>query len=66
MHSRKFDTVAYTSGRLRLLLWFREILIRVDSIHGFRVDFAEKTWRVDNLIYGKNKLNIYTKIVFFQ
>ena len=49
MHS----TVSCKSGRLRLLLWFREILISVDLIHGFRVEFAEKTWRVNNLIYGK-------------
>ena len=47
MHSSKFDT-----GRLRLLLWFREILIHVDLIHDFRLGFAEKTWRVNNLIYG--------------
>ena len=52
MHSRKFDTVSCKSCRLSLLLWFREILIRVDLIHCFRVEFAEKTWRVNNLIYG--------------
>ena len=51
MLSRKFDTVSCKSGRLRLLLWFREILICVDLIHGFRVEFAENTWRVNNLTY---------------
>ena len=52
MHSSKFDTVSCKSGRLRLLLWFYEILIRVDLIHDFRLEFAEKAWHVNNLIYG--------------
>ena len=54
MHSRKFDTVSCKSGKLWLLLWFREILIRVDLIHGFLGwnSWKKWGWRVNNLIYG--------------
>ena len=62
MHSPKFDTVSCKSGRLWLLLWLREILIRVDLIHGFRVKFAEKAWRVNNLIYGTSFYDIFNPI----
>ena len=66
MHSRK-NTVSWKSGRLRLLLWFRELLIRVDLIHGFRMEFAEKTWRVNNLIYGMLYIErVFTVLILIQ
>ena len=36
----------------RLLLGFCAILIRVDLINSFRMEFTEKTWCVNNPIYG--------------
>ena len=42
-------------GRLKLSFGFHEIFTRVDLIHSFRLEFAGKTWCVNNLIYS-NKL----------
>ena len=45
-------TLFCKSGKLKPSLEFLEIFIRVDLIHGFRLEFAEKTWHVKNLIYS--------------
>ena len=46
------------------------MFICVDLIHGLRVEFAEKTWHVNNLIYVKNKskvvINIHKNLVISQ
>ena len=55
MHSRKFDTVSCKSGRLRLLLWFREILNLCRFNTRFWVDFAGKMGRVNNVILSDIK-----------
>ena len=54
-------TQSCKSGRSKLSLGFHEIFIWVDLIHGFRVEFMEKTWRVNNLIYGRMNINTFTQ-----
>ena len=52
IQSRKFGTILQIKSILKLSLGFREKFTRVDFIHDFRLEFADKTWRVNNLIYG--------------
>ena len=51
-------TQSCKSGRLKLSIGFHEIFIQVDLIYDFGVEFAEKTWRVNNLIYSKRKATL--------
>ena len=44
-------TQSCKSGRLKVSLGFCEILIRIDLIHCFGVEFAKKLWCINNLIY---------------
>ena len=53
MYLHKNDTV------LKLSIGFHEIFSRTDLIHCFRVEFVEKTWLVNTLIYGI-VINVYS------
>ena len=37
---------------LKALTWICEKFTRVDLIHDFRLEFGDKTWRENNLMYG--------------
>ena len=55
----KFNRENLTQSCKKLSLGFREKFTRVDLIHDLRLEFADKTWRVNNLIFYKDLYTDY-------